>query len=250
MDPTSKKLLLLAAEDANQCEELDLCLQAVGYRTKLTQSLPSFWRLINQEPPFAVLIFACLNSMFSQPWQLCRELAAYSYALRVLLVPENCPHMREEAFLNRADQCFSLPFNSDEIIAYLDTAQLRHIDSAVHLNRRQARETAVKIDLKNRRVYHGGRAIDLTAQECAVLNVLAHQQGQIVTYEELCQLLWPSRDAQIARANLKQYVMRLRRKLETPPNQRQYLQTVTGLGYRLELNVPGEAENESRETGI
>lgn len=230
--PNSRKLVLLVAEDLRQSRSLGSRLRAAGYRTQAADSLVSFWRLVNQELPFVILIFASPHSAFAQPWELCRDLAKNVLSLRAVLVPAKSPRMRIRAFQSRADQCFSLPGCAEEIIAFLDAVRWRYRD----LDPYQGHGQVLTLDLSNRRIYHGGRSIGLTAHECTLLDALACREGQIVSHEELRQRLWKSQAPHVAELNLKQYIMRLRRKLEPDRRHPRYLQTVQGLGYRLQLS--------------
>jgi two-component system KDP operon response regulator KdpE len=226
----------MVANDLEQRRTLSLCLEEAGYRTQGVESIPSLWQLVGKELPYAILIFALPDSTFAQPWELCRELARYTPALRILLVPENNSRMRTKALHNQADQCFDLPGSPEEILAYLDATRPRHRDLADRSDARRRDEQALAIDLRNRRIYRGHQVIDLTAQECALLKVLAAHEGQVVSHKELHKTLWEYQESQVAHTNLKQYIMRLRRKLEVDPRRPRHLQTVQGLGYRLQVN--------------
>ena len=236
MFANSQPLLLMVADDLQQCRTLSRRLEEAGYRTQGSESLPSLWQSVGKGLPYAVLIFASPDSSFAQPWTLCRELARYTPALRILLVPENNPRMHTKALHNQADQCFNLPGSPEEILAYLEATRPRHRDLVDRSYALRGEVPALRMELRNRRIYRGRQAVDLTAQECALLKVLAAHEGQVVSYEELHRTLWEYQESQMAHSNLKQYIMRLRRKLEVDPRHPQHLQTVQGLGYRLQVN--------------
>lgn len=236
MFPNPEPLLLMVADDLEQCKTLSLRLEQAGYRTQGAEAIPSLWQLVGKELPYAILIFATPDSTFAQPWGLCRELARYTPALRILLVPEHNTRMRTKALNSQADRCFNLPGSPEEILTYLDATRPRHRDLAERSDALEREEQGLRIDLRNRRIYRRHQAIDLTAQECALLKVLAAHEGQVVCHEELHRTLWEYQESQTAHTNLKQYIMRLRRKLEADPRRPQHLQTVQGLGYRLQVN--------------
>ncbi len=227
-------LVLLASEHLGRLRRLIPRLHAAGYRTENAQTVSSVWRCMGQYP-YAVAILASPSSAFAEPWDLCRDLAGGSSALIILLFPGNQPRMRAQAYASRADQCFSLPGCSEELIAYLDAQrQLSRRAGALHVPAGR-NDGSVQMDFPNRRVYVREREIDLTHQECALLELLARHEGKTVSYAEIQHCVWQSNHTHTFRASLKHCVMRLRRKLEAEPRRPRYLQTVRGLGYRLQL---------------
>jgi two-component system response regulator MprA len=81
-------------------------------------------------------------------------------------------------------------------------------------------------DVAARRAVRGGRAIELTGREAAVLELLLRDPGRVVTRERAIEEIW--NDA-AERGVVDRYVTRLRRKLGSPP----LIQTVRGSGFTL-----------------
>jgi DNA-binding response OmpR family regulator len=72
----------------------------------------------------------------------------------------------------------------------------------------------------------GGRALDLTPKELAVLRVLLAADGAIVSAEELLERAWDEH-ADPFTNTVRVTLSNLRRKLGEPP----LVETVTGVGY-------------------
>lgn len=236
MNTDSNNLLLIVADDLRRTKRLSSRLRAAGYRIRESETLASVWRVMNDETPFATMIYAFPNGSFSEPWDLCTELARSTRSTIMLLIARGNRRTRALAFLNHVDQCFSLPNCSTEIIAYLDAHRRRSQQLAEATHPSGEPEPMLEMDLRNRRIYRQGQAIDLTSQECTLLRLLARHEGQVVCHEELRANLWQSLEEHVAQANLKQCILRLRRKIEANPHYPQYLRTVPGLGYRLQLH--------------
>ena len=80
--------------------------------------------------------------------------------------------------------------------------------------------------MASRTATRGGRAIDLTGRETALLELLLREPGRTVTRERAMEEIWD--DA--AEANVvDRYVTRLRRKLGDPP----LIRTLRGAGFVL-----------------
>ena len=86
---------------------------------------------------------------------------------------------------------------------------------------------ALRVDPAAREVSVAGRAVELTAREFAVLELLARNAGDVVTRAQLLDHVW---DANFEGSTniVDQYVGALRRKLGAP-----LIRTVRGAGFRL-----------------
>ena len=89
---------------------------------------------------------------------------------------------------------------------------------------------ALRVELESRTVLLDEAVLPLTARELAIVNLLASRAGHIVTREELFESVW-GESTDSARASLDVLVARIRRKFGKRATM---LQTVRGVGYRLE----------------
>jgi len=90
----------------------------------------------------------------------------------------------------------------------------------------------LEIELLKRRVRRGNVRIDLTAQEFALLQLLAERQGEVLTRTFITSQVWDMNyDSDTNVVNVA--VKRLRAKVDNP-FERKLLQTVRGMGYVLE----------------
>lgn len=79
----------------------------------------------------------------------------------------------------------------------------------------------------------GGRRIDLTARELALLTALAERSGRIVSREELYAAVW-ARPFRPDDRSVDVYVRKLRAKLGRVMPETSFIHTHFGFGYRLE----------------
>jgi DNA-binding response OmpR family regulator len=90
---------------------------------------------------------------------------------------------------------------------------------------------ALKLDLIAREVELAGDSIPLSAREFSLLTYLMRHPGQVLSRQQILDGVWGY--AAGTRSNVVDvYVGYLRRKLEKP-GQRQLIETIHGLGYRL-----------------
>lgn len=91
---------------------------------------------------------------------------------------------------------------------------------------------ACTLDFSRAEVNKGGQIISLTAKEFALLEVLARNEGRIVTVDALCEALWGDNPFGYENS-LNAHVRRVREKIEAVPSKPVSLITVKGLGYKL-----------------
>jgi two-component system, OmpR family, response regulator VicR len=77
-----------------------------------------------------------------------------------------------------------------------------------------------------------GKEISLTATEGIIINELLKNTGQIVTHSRLAEAIW-GEDYPDSTEAIWVYIRRLRKKIETDPENPQVLLTRTGVGYMI-----------------
>jgi DNA-binding response OmpR family regulator len=122
-----------------------------------------------------------------------------------------------------ADDYLPKPFAFEELVARVRSLARRSPSPAPLLVRGD-----LVLDTARARVSRKGQAVDLTAKEFAVLEVLCGADGAVVSAEDLFERAWDERTDPFSNV-VAVTVGRLRRKLGDPP----LIQTVTGRGYRL-----------------
>jgi two-component system response regulator MprA len=119
-----------------------------------------------------------------------------------------------------ADDYLVKPFAVQELVARLRalTRRGQPSDSLAYAD--------LSLDLAARTATRGGRALELTGREAALLELLLRRPGSVVTRARALQEIWD--DA--AEANVvDRYITRLRRKLGDPP----LIRTLRGTGFVL-----------------
>ncbi len=129
-----------------------------------------------------------------------------------------------------ADDYVSKPFGMDELLARLRAA-LRHVIPADEAPAIVTRDFT--IDLGAKRVTRNGEEVRLTPTEWQLVEVLVRNRGKLVSQRQLLQEVWGP-EYHEETGNLREYIARLRRKLEPERSRPRYFTTESGLGYRFE----------------
>jgi DNA-binding response OmpR family regulator len=161
-------------------------------------------------------------------FEVCRELRAEGLTFPILmLTARDAPPDRVVGLDMGADDYLTKPFDFHELLARL-RALLRRGPAL----RPETVEVAdLSIDMRARQVRRGGRLIDLTAKEYALLEYLARRAGEVVSRAEIAEHVWEENFDPFSNL-IEVYVQRLRRKIDEG-NTPKLLRTRRGEGYVL-----------------
>jgi DNA-binding response OmpR family regulator len=152
----------------------------------------------------------------------------------LLLSGQTSPHATVRGIERGADDYVAKPFHYPEIVARLGALIRRSRGATL---REEVRVGALSVDRHARRAAIGGRVLDLSAKEFALLAALAKDPARVLTKAELLRDVWGYRGAARTRT-VDSHASRLRRKLAANSGGERWVVNVWGIGYRL---LPEEA---------
>jgi len=107
-----------------------------------------------------------------------------------------------------------------------------------------------QIDQRNRCVFLKGHKVDLTPKEFELVELLLTDVDRIFMTDEIINHLWPENN-RATKSDLYQYMHLLRKKIEKDPNNPQWILTVKGFGYKLNIGNSDEIhQGSSRFRGV
>jgi len=98
-----------------------------------------------------------------------------------------------------------------------------------------------QIDQRAKRVLLNGKSVDLTRKEFELFELLATDVDRVFMADEIIEHLWPSNN-RATKSDLYQYMHLLRKKTEDDPNNPQWILTIKGFGYRLNVATQDEVK--------
>jgi Tol biopolymer transport system component/DNA-binding winged helix-turn-helix (wHTH) protein len=106
-----------------------------------------------------------------------------------------------------------------------------------------------EIHTRTRELYKYGTKLKLRPQPFQVLRVLVERAGEVVTREELRQMLWPAETFVDFEHGLNTSIKELRRILSDSARKPRYIETLPKLGYRIVSPVEAEPPSDAPSNG-
>ena len=132
-----------------------------------------------------------------------------------------------------ADDSIEKPFSPSVLVARLKVhlAQMERLQLSKQAeNAITAGPLTAKLDA--RQIFKNGAELPLKNREYELLLFLMRHPGQVFSREDLCELIW-GLESMGDNITVAVHVGRIREKLEDDPQNPKLLQTVRGIGYRL-----------------
>ncbi|MFZ5352660.1 MAG: response regulator [Bacillota bacterium] len=140
-----------------------------------------------------------------------------------------------------ADDYITKPFSIKELVARI-RARLRRMEDN-EARKPEAEEAAavirvgsIEIDKEKYEVRKQGEKIILTLKEFELLRILAENQGKVLTRDFLLDKVW-GYDYIGETRTVDVHIRHLRQKIENDENSSQFIETIRGVGYRLNENI-------------
>ncbi len=129
------------------------------------------------------------------------------------------------------DDYITKPFNTDEIVARVNTV-LRRAEKQATVSALSFPDVNLTIDLKTYEVTYHGKKIQLTGKMFEVLAILARNAPKVVNYNDIAEEVWGENSTSI-RNRLKYLVYLLRKEFLDIDEKQEIIQNIDRLGYKL-----------------
>jgi DNA-binding response OmpR family regulator len=223
--------LLIVEDELPMRTALQDCLQAEGYRVLAAIDGESGLQRALAEKPDLILLDVMLPRL--DGFALCAELRRLEHAAPVLMLTAKAQIEDRVSGLDAgADDYLVKPFSTEELLARV-RALLRRVQRPAQATR-SLEFGKVRIDFVQQRAWIAKKPLALTAKELAMLRLMAESAGQPVSRERFLDLVWGYTAFPTTRT-VDNHIASLRAKIEPDPERPRWIQTVHGVGYRLEL---------------
>jgi DNA-binding response OmpR family regulator len=163
--------------------------------------------------------------------EVCRRLRARLDTPVIMVTAHGDEPDRVVGLEGGADDYIVKPFSSRELLARI-RAQARRARGRAGPPSKAIVVGELRIEPQSMQVMLGGRELGLTTYEFALLRALAERAGQVLTREQLMDLVRGSAEESFDRS-IDVHISHLRQKLGDDPRNPRLLKTVRGVGYLL-----------------
>ena len=162
--------------------------------------------------------------------EVCQQIREFSNVPIIMLTAKGDDMDKIMGLEYGADDYITKPFNILEVKARIK-AIMRRIN---HKGRKEEEKVIqagqLKLDIDGRRLYIGGREVNLTSKEFDVLELLVVNANHVYSREKLLKLVWGVEYPGDVRT-VDVHIRRLREKIETNPSDPEFVHTKWGVGY-------------------
>ena len=225
----TKSKILVVDDDQRIVKLVQLYLEKDGYRVLVAHDGLEALRLARQRRPDLVVLDLLLPDL--DGLDVCRILRAESKVPIIMLTAKTTEEDRLTGLDVGADDYVTKPFSPRELMARV-RAVLRRSGEFVIDGVPEIRLGDLVIDRRGHEVRVGDRAVSLTPTEFRLLTALAEQPGRTFTRLELLDRVF-GYDFEGFERNVDVHVKNLRKKIEPDPKHPAFLETVYGVGYKL-----------------
>lgn len=148
----------------------------------------------------------------------------------IVLTAKDALSEKLELLTNGADDYITKPFDVEEVVARVQI-QLRHAGREQAPDRISCGE--ISLEKGTHQIWIGGKELEhLTRQEFAILELLLEHPGQVFSKEAIFTYAWQE-EYMGETKTLDVHISNIRKKLKSL-TEKEYIQTVWGIGYRLQ----------------
>ena len=166
--------------------------------------------------------------------EVCRTIRATSQVPIIMLTAKDAEIDKVVGLELGADDYVTKPYSSRELIARIKAVMRRRIvDDALEGESGIHQVAGIKLDVGKHQVTVNGQIVALPLKEFELLEFLMRNAGRVLTRSQLIDRVWGG-DYYGDTKTLDVHIKRLRAKIEADPANPVLIQTIRGLGYKLE----------------
>jgi two-component system, OmpR family, response regulator MtrA len=240
--------LLVVEDDPSLREVISIGLEGEGFRVLLAEDGPAALLAFASRAPDLVLLDVMLPGL--DGFAVCREIRKVSLVPIIMLTARASTADVVHGLESGADDYLTKPFDFSELLARIRSV-LRRAAAEATMYAGPAATPAepadatrsltlgpLVIDIAGYAVRRGPDTLALTVTEFRLLYELARHPGQVLSREQLLELVWGYSYLGDSRL-VDVHVQRLRAKIEDDPAHPTLVSTVRGVGYRAERQRAG-----------
>jgi len=228
--------ILIIDDDIELCQLLKKCVEKESITADLAHTGTGGLDRAAQGSYHLIVLDVMLPEM--DGFQVLEKIREISSVPVLMLTAKIASADKVNGLRSGADDYLTKPFDVEEFTARVLSLIRRYTTLNTGSNEIHNCYTfqGLTIDKDTRIVTARNEQIELHAKEFNILCYLAKNQGKILTKQQIYEEVWQEQYAYDDN-NIMGYISKLRKSIESDPNNPTYIQTVKGVGYRFSREV-------------
>ncbi len=229
--PAPKKTILIVEDEPQIVLGLKDSLEFEGFRVITAGKGKEGVALARAESPDAVVLDLMLPDI--NGYAVCEDIRRWNTLIPIIMLTARSQETDKIRGLDAgADDYITKPFSVNELIARLRAifrraSRVGPVPEAVTIG-------AARVNFASHVVTVRGATEQLSFYEVELLRLLYERVGQPVARDEILQKIW-GLEAGPTNRTVDNFIVKLRKKIETSPDKPTHILTVYGFGYKLAL---------------
>jgi two-component system response regulator RegX3 len=224
--------ILIVEDEASFSEALAFLLTKEGFETAVAEDGRQAINMFNADGADLILLDLMIPEVSGV--EVCRTIRTQSQVPIIMLTAKDAEIDKVVGLELGADDYVTKPYSSRELIARIK-AVLRRGQSEDGSNQDQdlLEVGPIRLNIGKHQVFVSGNPVALPLKEFELLEFLMRNSGRVLTRSQLIDRVWGG-DYYGDTKTLDVHIKRLRAKVEADPANPVLIQTIRGLGYKLE----------------
>lgn len=230
-----KETILIVDDEQEIADLLEVYLKNEGYQVFKFYSGEDALSCVKEQKISLAILDVMLPDI--DGFSLCKKIRESHYFPIIMLTAKVEEIDKITGFTMGADDYITKPFQPIEVVTRVKSQIRRYLQyNQAEQKKKILDEIDVKalhISNKNHKCTLNGKEIALTPTEFDILWYLASRKGEVVSSEELFEMVWGEKFFRYNNTVMA-HIARLREKLKEPARKPKIIKTVWGVGYTIE----------------
>jgi two-component system response regulator RegX3 len=225
--------ILIVEDESSFSEALSFLLGKEGYDVAVAATGTDAIKQFNENGADLVLLDLMIPEISGV--EVCKTIRTSSQVPIIMLTAKDSEIDKVVGLELGADDYVTKPYSSRELIARIKAVLRRGTNEDIAPENGILTASGIRLDVGKHQVTVNGTLISLPLKEFELLEFLMRNSGRVLTRTQLIDRIWGG-DYYGDTKTLDVHIKRLRSKVEADPANPVLIQTIRGLGYKLETN--------------
>lgn len=225
--------ILIVEDESSFSEALSFLLGKEGYEVAVAATGTDAIKQFRENGADLILLDLMIPEISGV--EVCKTIRTTSQVPIIMLTAKDSEIDKVVGLELGADDYVTKPYSSRELIARIKAVLRRGFGEDVTSEHGILTVASIRLDVGKHLVTVNGTLISLPLKEFELLEFLMRNSGRVLTRTQLIDRIWGG-DYYGDTKTLDVHIKRLRSKIEADPANPVLIQTIRGLGYKLETN--------------